>query len=73
MEFRNVLLAIVLSTAVLIGWATFFDAPIVEQQTTEKTISKNQDPSSPSIDEEENKIENENVKANFAIFQLTFI
>ena len=62
MDFRNVLMAIVLSTAVLIGWATFFDAPIVEQQTTEKTISKNQDPSSPSIDEEENKIENENTR-----------
>jgi len=62
MDFRNVLMAIVLSTAVLIGWATFFDTPIVEQQTTEKTISKNQDPSSPSIDEEENKIENENTR-----------
>jgi len=60
MDFRNVLMAIVLSTAVLIGWATFFDAPIVEQQTTEKKITKNEDLSSPSIDEEDNKIENEN-------------
>ena len=58
MDFRNVLLAIVLSTAVLVGWATFFEAPIVEQQTTEKTIKKNEDLSSPSIDEEE-EIENE--------------
>jgi hypothetical protein len=35
MDFRNVLIAIVLSTIVLIGWGTFFEAPIVEQQTTE--------------------------------------
>ena len=62
MEFRNVLLAIVLSTIVLIGWATFFEAPIVEQQTAEKKISKNEDLSSPSIDGEENKIENENTR-----------
>ena len=60
MDFRNVLMAIVLSTVVLIGWATFFDAPIVEQQTNEKKITKNEDLSSPSIDEEDNKIENEN-------------
>ena len=59
MEFRNVLMAIVLSTVVLIGWATFFEAPIVEQQVTEKTITKNEDLSSPSINEGEKKIENE--------------
>jgi len=64
MEFRNVLLAIVLSTAVLIGWATFFEAPIVEQQPAENTITKNEDLSSPSIDEEENKIENEIARNN---------
>ena len=40
MDFRNVLMAIVLSTLVLIGWATFFEPPIVEQQTTEKQIKK---------------------------------
>ncbi|MDC0232023.1 membrane protein insertase YidC [Pelagibacteraceae bacterium] len=59
MDFRNVLLAIVLSSAVLVGWATFFEPPIVEQQITEKTNTKNEDLSSPSIDKEENKIENE--------------
>ena len=58
MDFKNVLLAIVLSTAVLIGWATFFEAPIVEQQSTENTITKNEDLSSPSIDEEDKTIEN---------------
>ena len=36
MDFRNVLIAIVLSTIVLIGWATFFEPPIVEQQTVKK-------------------------------------
>ena len=59
MDFRNVLLAIVLSTAVLVGWATFFEPPIVEQQVAEKTITENENPSSPSIDKEENKIDNE--------------
>jgi len=33
METRNVLLAIILSTLVLIFWATFFEAPIVDQTT----------------------------------------
>jgi len=59
MDFKNVLLAIVLSTAVLVGWTTFFEPPIVEEQVTEKTITENEDLSSPSIDKEENKIENE--------------
>ncbi len=51
MEGRNVLLAIVLSTVVLIAWAAFFEAPIVEQPSEEKQITKNEDASSPSIDE----------------------
>ena len=59
MDFKNVLMAIVLSTIVLIGWATFFEAPIVEQQTTENQITKNEDLSSPSIDEGEKEIKNE--------------
>ncbi len=49
MDFKNVLMAIVLSTLVLIGWATFFDAPIVEQQSTENQITKNEDLSSPKV------------------------
>ena len=59
MDFRNVLLAIVLSTIVLVGWATFFEAPIVEQQTVENEITKDEDFSSPSIDEGEKEIKNE--------------
>ena len=59
MDFRNVLIAIILSTLVLIVWATFFEAPIVEQSTVQKQITKNEDPSSPSIDENEKEIKNE--------------
>ena len=56
MEGKNVLLAIVLSTLVLIVWATFFEAPIVEQKIDEKKITQNYDTSSPSIDKEEKEI-----------------
>ncbi len=48
MDFKNV-----------IGWATFFDAPIVEQQSTENQITKNEDLSSPSIDEDTKEIKSE--------------
>ena len=57
MEGRNVLLAIVLSTLVLIVWATFFEAPIVDQKNNKNEITKNQDISSPSIEEKEVKTE----------------
>ena len=64
MDFKNVLMAIVLSTIVLIGWATFFEAPIVEQQTTENQITKGEDLSSPSIDEDEKGTKNEITRSN---------
>ena len=83
MDFRNVLIAIVLSTIVLVGWATFFEPPIVEQQTIENKITKNEDISSPSIDEKEikneitrtdvinktnrAKVENENIKGSISL------
>jgi len=51
METRNVLLAVILSTIVLVFWGTFFEAPIVEQPSEDKQITKNEDASSPSIDE----------------------
>jgi len=59
MDFKNVLIAIVLSTLVLVFWATFFEAPVIEQQAPEKQITKNQDLSSPSIDKDEKEIKNE--------------
>ena len=42
MDFRNVLMAIVLSTVVLVVWATFFEAPIVDKQISENEVSKDQ-------------------------------
>jgi len=59
MDFKNVLIAIVLSTLVLVVWATVFEAPIVEQQTAKNEITKNEDLSSPSIDESKKEIKNE--------------
>jgi len=56
METRNVLLAVILSTIVLVFWATFFEAPIVEQQPEEKQITKSEDASSPSIDENQKNL-----------------
>ena len=52
MESRNVLLAIILSTTVLIFWAVFMEPPVIEQQTEEKQITKSQNETSPSIDED---------------------
>ena len=43
METKNVLLAIILSTIVLVFWATFFEAPIVDPSTSENQITKNED------------------------------
>ena len=51
MESKNVLLAIVLSTLVLVFWATFFEPPPVEKQIEENQITKSEEPSSPSIEE----------------------
>ena len=59
MDFRNVLIAIVLSTLGLVVWATVFEAPIIEQQTAENEITKNEDLSSPSIDQDKKEIKNE--------------
>jgi len=56
MDFRNVLLAIVLSTVVLVVWATFFEAPIVDKQVSENKISSDQDILSPSIDDENQEV-----------------
>ena len=51
MEGKNVLMAIVLSTVVLIFWATFFETPIVEQPIAEKQTTKTENTSTPSIEE----------------------
>jgi len=59
MDFRNVLMAIVLSTSVLIGWAVFFEPPAVEQQTPKEQVTKNEETSSPTISENEKEIKSE--------------
>ena len=51
MEGKNVLLAIVLSSLVLIVWATFFESPIVKQAETEKQVVRDESSSTPSIEE----------------------
>ena len=83
MESKNVLIAIILSTLVLIFWATFFEPPVVERSTLEDQTSTNQNLSTPSIDKKENtneitrsaslkntnriKLENENIKGSISL------
>ena len=54
MEGKNVLLAIVLSTVVLVIWATFFEPPPLEKQISEQeiveSVENNEDISSPSVE-----------------------
>jgi len=53
MDSKNVLMAIVLSTLVLVFWATFFEPPPVERQIAEDQVTKSEEPSSPSIEKVE--------------------
>ena len=41
MDSRNVLIAVILSTIVLIVWATFFEPPVIEQSESDQQIEKN--------------------------------
>ena len=59
MENRNVLIAIVLSSLVLIIWATFFQPPPVERKVDEQQITKNQEAESPSLDGNQESVANE--------------
>ena len=63
MDSKNVLFAVILSTIVLIFWGTFFEAPVVKEQISEKEITNNQDMSSPSIDEDKNEIKYEIIRS----------
>ncbi len=83
MDTKNVLLAVILSTIVLIFWATFFEAPIMEQTIEENQISKNEDTPTPSIEKTEQiekisrnesinkvdriKLENNNIKGSISL------
>ena len=55
MDTKNVLMAIVLSTIVLVFWATFFEPPPspIEKETIENEIIKSEETSSPSIEKTE--------------------
>ena len=83
MESKNVLIAVILSTLVLIFWATFFETPIVEPEKTQNEITKNQNSTTPSIEKIETekkisreeaikkvdrvKLENENIKGSISL------
>ena len=64
MDGINVLLAIVLSTLVLVVWATFFEPPVQESKINEKIETKIEESSSPSINDEEKEIKNEVARDN---------
>jgi len=83
MDSKNVLLAVVLSTIVLIFWGIFFEPPVIENQAENKKISKDESLDAPSIDGKKiiktitrseviNKsnrieIENENIKGSISL------
>tara|TARA_Y100000590_G_scaffold312498_1_gene353170 strand:- start:1223 stop:2902 length:1680 start_codon:yes stop_codon:yes gene_type:complete len=83
MDSKNVIIAVVLSTVVLIFWATFFEAPIVEQKTTKNELTKTESATTPSIEEVESskkisrseainkvsriKLENNNIKGSISL------
>ena len=83
MDSRNVIMAVILSTLVLILWSVFFSPPVIEKQTTEQQISNDQNTSSLSIEKKEDKkqitrdaaisntnrinLENENIKGSISL------
>ena len=83
MEGKNVLLAIVLSTLVLVFWATFFEPPAIEKETAENQITQTENTTTPSIEEVKEikkisrnealnsvdriKLENENIKGSISL------
>jgi YidC/Oxa1 family membrane protein insertase len=83
MDTKNVLMAIVLSTLVLVFWATFFEPPPVERQIVEDQVIKKEESSSPSIEKDKSskkvtrneaidyasrvKIENNNIKGSISL------
>ena len=55
METKNVLLAIILSTIVIVSWGTFFAPTPTETEAIEKQVSKNESNPSPSIEGDSKK------------------
>ena len=83
MDTKNVLMAIVLSTVVLVFWATFFEPPPVEKQIAQDQVTEREELSSPSVEKDESskkitrndaigkvsriKIENDNIKGSISL------
>ena len=83
MDTRNVLFAVILSTIVLIFWATFFEPPITEKNIQQKKSTQNESVETPSVEETENlqkisrneainsvdriKLENNNIKGSISL------
>jgi len=83
MDSKNVLMAVVLSAIVLIGWGTFFEPPAVNKQVSNNQTNQVNESSSPSIEGEESqtkitrddaintteriKIENFNIKGTISL------
>ena len=83
MDSKNVILAVVLSTVVLIFWATFFEPPIVEQEVNKNQTTQEENNTSPSIEKttvtnktsridalnvtKRIKIENNNIKGTISL------
>ena len=54
MDTKNVLMAVILSTLVLVFWGTFFEPPVSEIQVEKNQITKNnEEDSAPSIEKTE--------------------
>ena len=49
MDSKNVIMAVILSTLVLVGWGVFFEGPIVEQNPSEEKVLTDEN-TTPSID-----------------------
>ena len=80
MDSKNVLIAIVLSTLVLVFWAAFFEPPVTNNPVNENTINQTQKSDSPSVETKEIdnvatrdeainnvnriKVENQNIKVS---------
>ena len=83
MDTKNVLFAIVLSSIVLIFWATFFEPPITEKDIKQIESVKNENVETPSVEKTENlkeisrneainsveriKLENNNIKGSISL------
>ena len=59
METKNVLIAVILSTLVLVFWSTFFEPPINEEQFVNNEMTSKQETSSPSLSLDEGELKNE--------------